>query len=113
MKRSTLAFALVFVSLLPSMSSSAETRPEPGTNPIQLEGQIRQIGHDGDHVVLRLHRDRYPLLAGPYVRVRSQNGKRIDVRDLQVGDSIHVDGDLQRDVIVVERITLLRRIERR
>ncbi|HET7705479.1 MAG TPA: hypothetical protein VFM36_05290 [Thermoanaerobaculia bacterium] len=32
---------------------------------------------------------------------------------LQVGDSIHVDGDLQRDVIVVERITLLKRIERR
>lgn len=113
MKRSTLAFALVFASLLAVVSSSAETRPEPGTNPIQLEGQIRAIGHDGDHVVIRLHRDKYPLSAGPYVRVRWQNGKRIDVRELQVGDSIHVTGDLHRDVIVVERITLLRRIERR
>ena len=113
MKTNALAMLLLTLLVLLATSSSAETRPEPGTNPIRLEGQIREIGADGDHIVIRLHRDKYPLLVGPYVRARWQNGKRIDVRDLQSGDSIRVDGDLQRDAIVVERITLLQRIERR
>src|SRR5687767_797070 len=108
MRRNALVLFLVSVLALLAASSSAETRPEPGTNPIRLEGQIREIGADGNHVVIRLRRDKYPLLVGPYVRARWQNGKRIEVRDLRSGDSIRVDGDLQRDVIVVERITVLR-----
>jgi hypothetical protein len=112
--RTNILAALVLTALaLIAPSASAETRPESGANPIRLEGQIREIGADGDHIVIRLHRDKYPLLVGPSVRARWQNGKRIDVRDLQSGDSIRVDGDLRRDVIVVDRITVLRRIERR
>src|SRR5687767_10163258 len=109
MRTNALAIFLSSVLALLAASSAAETRHEPGTNPIRLEGQIREIGTDGDHVVIRLHRDKYPLLVGPSVRARWQNGKRIDVRDLRPGDSIRVEGDLQRDVIVVERMTLLQR----
>ena len=93
----------------------AETRDLGRTdhNPIRLEGQIRELSWDGESVTIRIHRDRYPMLATEHVRVRTRDGHRIGVRDLQVGDHIRVQGEQRRDHIDVYGITLLRRDERR
>ncbi|HEU4522863.1 MAG TPA: hypothetical protein VFT12_12725 [Thermoanaerobaculia bacterium] len=113
MKRSNLLLTLLLLSAFAATSTTAETRPDERSNPIRLEGQIREIGNDGEYIVIRLHRDRYPMLAKGHMRVRTPNGRRMDAGELQAGDSIRVDGELYRDFIYVDRITLLLRVERR
>ncbi|HEY0155938.1 MAG TPA: hypothetical protein VGF28_01455 [Thermoanaerobaculia bacterium] len=102
------AAALTFLPSPPASGDSPQRR-----NPIQLEGQIREISGTGDGVTIRLHRDRYPIVASSVTRVRWLDGRRARPEDLQNSDSIRVEGDLDRDVIYADRVTILRRDERR
>jgi hypothetical protein len=100
-----LLLAPVFLLIL--SASAAE-------NPIRLEGQIRQITQNGGDVTVRLHRDRYPIVMRAGVtRVRWLDGRRAHPGDLLVGDSIRVEGNLEKNVIYADRVTLLLRIEHR
>ena len=113
MKHRNLVVTLLLLASLAVPSADAESRPDQRSNPIRLEGQIREIGIDGDYVVIRLHRDRYPMLAKWNLRVRTNDGRRMDAADLQAGDNIRIDGELYRDFIYVDRVTLLLRVEHR
>ena len=128
--RLTLALVSILLASSFAASSVADICPpdrshgtSSGNNPIRLEGQIREItiGEDarnGDDVqnitvAIRLHRDRYPIIATNATRVRWLDGPRALATDLQVGDSIRVEGNLERNEILADRITILLRIERR
>ena len=98
----------------PSLAAADRQPAETKTaNPIRLEGQIRQIEQSGDGIVIRLQRGREPLLAHERMRVRSRSYRTLEVRDLLAGDIIRVDGDLDRGIIHVNRVELLRRDEQR
>jgi hypothetical protein len=83
------------------------------SNPIRLEGQIREVTVAGDYVTIRLHRDRYPIVASGATRVRWLDGHRALASELQIGDSIRVEGNLERNEIRADRVTILQRIEHR
>lgn len=121
--RLTLAFVLVLLSSPFAASSPADIRPLHGSgateeaparvnSPIRLEGQIREITSSGGEMVIRLHRDRYPIIA-THARVRWRDGAHAHRTDLQVGDSIHVEGNQEPKEIIADRITILLRIEHR
>jgi hypothetical protein len=113
MKMLTLAVAVVTaLTVLPS-SSLADSRGSQRSNPIKLEGQIREIASSDDGVTIRLHRDRYPVVATSVTRVHWLDGRRARPRDLQNGDSIRIEGDLDKNVIYAERVTILMRVEHR
>lgn len=94
---------------------SAASMPASGgsSNPIRLEGQIREVTITGDTVIVRLHRDRYPIVATRVTRVRWLDGRRALASDLQKGDSIRVQGHQEKNEIVADRVTILLRIEHR
>ena len=124
MKALNLAVALAVSVTTLSSSSLADNRdltkthmrsdsPQPGRNPIRLEGQIREVTASEDIVTIRLHRDRYPIVASSGTRVRWNDGRRAHCKELQTGDSIRVEGELEGNVIHAERVTILMRIEHR
>ena len=82
-------------------------------NPIRLEGQIRELAWEGERLTIRLHRDRYPIVAYEETRVRWFNGLRSHARELRKGDSIRVEGNQERNQIVAGDITILQRDEHR
>ena len=104
-----LALTLLAAAAPPSF---AESRHPNATNPIRLEGQVREIRFDGDGVIVRLHRQRHPVVMSGSTRVRWLNGDRGRVADLQTGDSIRVEGNQERDHIAAERVTILLRVTR-
>ena len=123
MKTLTLLSIILTFAGTPALPSIADSRPPDSTiprppdrrgdNPIRLEGQIREITQTDDGVTIRLHRDRYPIVAHQTTSVCWLDGSRTRVADLQEDDSIRVEGNLERTFISAERITLLRRIEHR
>ena len=112
-----LVVALAFVTSLGASSPGADShlldRRHHTQNPIRLEGQIREIGAGGETFIIRLQRDRYPISVHELTPVRWLDGRRAHAGELQAGDSIRVSGDLDRDVIQAERITILQRVEHR
>jgi hypothetical protein len=115
MKKRVLASVLLVILTVSAASSIADERPHGGTgdNPIRLEGQIREITGGEGGITIRLHRDRYPIVTHAGTRVRRLDGRRSHAGELQVGDSIRVEGNLERNRIHADRVTLLLRIERR
>lgn len=122
MRTLKLAICMLVALTWTTVSSTADNRPQnsSNSNPIRLEGQIREITEDsvsvGDDVrdeviTIRLHRDRYPIVTSGATKVRWLDGCRVPPGDLRNGDSIRVEGNLERDVIVAEEITILLRIE--
>lgn len=124
MRTANLALALVATMTLLAASpasSQADNRRLTSThgadrggdpqNPIKLEGQIRSVEGSGDAVTIRLHRDRYPIVASSVTRVRWNDGRRAQAGELRKGDSIRVEGDLDRDTIYASRVTILMRVE--
>ena len=109
----TLRFALL--SALMVTSSIADDRPLlRASTPIRLEGQIREVTTSDDGVTLHLHRQRYPILVSCVTRVCWLDGHRERPTDLQVGDSIRVEGNVQRNnVITADHVTILQRDEHR
>lgn len=97
----------------PVESSAAIPASGGSSNPIRLEGQIREVTITGDTVMIRLHRDRYPIVVSRVTRVRWLDGRRCAATDLQIGDSIRVEGNLEQKEIVADRVTILLRIEHR
>lgn len=114
MRKRTLAALALMVVLLGTSTSFAETRHPDSTNsnPIRLEGQIREITFDGGGAIVRLHRQRHPVVMDGVTRVRWLNGDRARVADLQTGDSIRVEGNQERDHIAADRVTILLRVRR-
>lgn len=126
MRTINLAFALVITMTILAASpasSGADNRRLTSThdadgvseaqNPIKLEGQIRSVEGSGEAVTIRLHRDRYPIVASSITRVRWNDGRRAHAGELRIGDSIRVEGDLDRDTIYASRVTILMRVEHR
>lgn len=113
MKMLTLAVAAAAAFTFLSSSSLADGRGQERANPIRLEGQIREIASTEDGVTIRLHRDRYPIVASSITRVHWLDGRRARPKDLQNGDSIRVEGDLDKNVIYADRVTILMRVEHR
>jgi len=115
MKRLNLAVVLAACVAALSSSSFADDRDLTKTqrNPIRLEGQIREVAESREGLTIRLHRDRYPILASSITHVRWNDGHRADVHELRVGDSIRVEGEQDGNVIRAERVTILMRIEHR
>ncbi len=116
MKHAHLALMLLIVVSSASASPLGDSRPPASTNayqrvqrenPIRLEGPIRAITHERGSVTIRLHRDRYPIVATRHTRVRWVDGREADLRELRIGDSIRVSGDLDGDVIYAHRVTVL------
>ena len=116
------ASSLLLLSSL-TVSSLADIRPLESSasmpasggssNPIRLEGQVRELTRTGDTVIIRLHRDRYPIVATRVTRVRWLAGRRARATDLQTGDSIRVEGNLEQNEIVADRVTILLRMGHR
>jgi hypothetical protein len=115
MKQRVLASVLLTILSLSAASSIADERHQGGTNdnPIRLEGQIREIAGGDDKITIRLHRDRYPIVTHQATRVRWLDGRRSHADELQVGDSIRVEGNQERTFISADRVTILLRVERR
>jgi hypothetical protein len=114
MRRLKLAIPMLAVLVCTTASSIADNRPQQVSNAIRLEGQIREITGTDD-VTIRLHRDRYPIYAwcGATHVHWLDDGRRALLRELEVGDSIRVEGTVEKDVIVATEITILLRIEHR
>jgi len=110
MKAPVLAAILLVLGCLAAADSHARGG---NNNPIRLEGQIRELTDSGGGVTIRLHRDRYPIVAHEETRVRWLDGRRAPVSELRVGDSIRVEGNQEQDSITADRITILLRVERR
>ena len=107
----TMAGALAISS--PGADNALLDRRHHAENPIRLEGQIREIVVDGENFLIRLQRDRYPIAVHELTPVRWLDGRRAHAHELKVGDSIRISGDLDRDVILAERVTILQRVEQR
>ena len=112
-----LVVAITMAAGFSASSPGADThlldRRHHAGNPIRLEGQIREIVVDGENFLIRLQRDRDPIAVHDQTPVRWLDGTRAHADELRVGDSIRVSGDLDRDVIRAERVTILQRVERR
>ncbi len=99
--------------LLP-LSAIGEWRQEMATaNPILIESQIRDVALDGDTVVIHLQRQPYDILADRRQRVQALDGRCMVAEDLEAGDNIHMEGDLDHNVIYARHITLQLRVEHR
>ena len=104
--------AVLGLFILTAVSANAETRLKTGTtarNPLTVESQIREVRVDGDSVVIRLHRQPYDFVAQKWLCVRTIDGRQMYARDLAPRDNIHLEGDLDHDVVYANRITLQRR----
>ena len=99
-----------------ALSVNGETRQETGTavqNRITIESQIRDVSFDGDEVTIHLFRQPYDIVGDRWVRVKTLDGRRMYVRDLEAGDNVHLEGDLDHSVIYIRHITLQLRAEHR
>ncbi len=102
MRTKHLLLVLTTALCLIPLSAIAESRQPSGTpvrNPITIESQIRDLSLDGD------------IVTDKWVRVRAFDGRRMYARDLQAGDNVHVEGDLDHQVVYVSHITLQMRAE--
>ena len=116
MIRKQLGLALATFVITSALSASADMRPRPVTaspNPITVESQIREIEIHGDDVVIRLERQPYEFVAPVWLRVHSNDHKRLYARDLLSKDCIHIEGDLDHDRVTINRVVLQLRIEHR
>jgi len=105
--------SLAILSVLATLSTRGETRLARDTgalNPITVESQVREIRLDGDRVIFHLYRQPYDFVAVKWLPVQGTDGRRhLYACDLQERDYIHLDGDLDHNVICANRIVLLRR----
>lgn len=113
-----LALAATLTTFTPSsragnvlVSSARDAEISTRSNPIRLEGQIRDVTASGEVITIRLHRDRYPIVTSSETRVRWLDGSRARAAELKKGDSIRVEGELDRNVIYADRVTILLRTE--
>ena len=108
MKTHYLLLVATFIALSANADSSQRTRTV--SNPITIESQIKDVSIDGDTVTIHLYRQPYDFVVAKWVRVRALDGQRLYAEDLEAGDNVHVEGDLDHTVVCLRHITLQLRV---
>lgn len=77
---------------------------------VSVEGVIRDIDRNRNEFVIRLDRGNYVLVAEPDTRIEAVSNRRgrAHVRQLERGDVIRANGNVNRGRMYVDRITLVR-----
>ena len=109
MKTHYLLLVAMFIAMSANADSGQRTRT-PVSNPITIESQIKDVSIDGDTVTIHLYRQPYDFVVAKWVRVRALDGQRLYAEDLEAGDNVHVEGDLDHTVVYLRHITLQLRV---
>jgi len=105
----------LLLSIAP-LSANRDCSRQNGTslrNPIVIISQIRDVSIDGDTVTIHVYREPHDIVAAKWLRVRAFDGRLMYAEDLQAGDNVQVDGDLDHQTIYIRQVILQMRVEYR